>query len=489
VLTQDAANTLALAQELLDAAKIAIHAYLTEHLQQCDGSLQSCRDWLRGQLDAAVKLAWDKLAGAHKEIRDNLAYLMSEAEQYASFLGYGQNPTSVPPYATADELQQRVIDYLHTGVGPRTQPLAPGRQVVGPRAETPQVQTALDYDTRNLPQSLTVSPLPYAPPTDKPPSGVTTPLPTTVQQSLSSVPTVGPTQPPVAMPLPTIAAQSVATVSAVVGIPGALSPEAILPVAVAPGEPLTSPLDLTGGGGSISPMQVGQPGLRGRGPAGLAVPIAGPAVIPGALGTQSNPWTFDTAGGNDWPLVKPGDWFKLADGVPELAFPSGVVPPSPWLSGAKLNANLGGYVLPTALPAGPPQPVTPIIMGPQGEVCPVAGQPVINLTPWQIANCTQPTPVRPGTPIVTQPVSTCPVNISFDTAAICNCLASLTPLPFPIDIDQMHAFRFSPDDAEWKAAALAFEGPWLQRANNASDINSYASLVLEHYPTATDSSD
>jgi hypothetical protein len=206
------------------------------------------------------------------------------------------------------------------------------------------------------------------------------------------------------------------------------------------------------------------------------------------LGTYANPWTYGTAGGNSWPNVKPGDYFELPGSDPYLATACPPVIPDGWGAGPKLNDAICSIQPISA--AGPIVPVPPLVgpaepLKPTGETCPV-------LTPWQIANC----PNTPSGTAVASPVEgsvsgiPCP-TVSIDISALCRCITSAVDnqLPVPVDLDQLRAFIFSPDDVAWKAKALAWSGEWLQLVNGAGSAEELNEIWQLRVPSATRSDD
>lgn len=507
-------------QATLDTAKQLLLSARQEIVNQISGTLYKCGSQYQSGNTCVANLIRDALASVYEQygtgagvVRDNLAYLMSAAQQYAAQLGYPPVPVDVsqlPPEVRRDLTSYSQLSPLEQG---KQSPLIAGTYTVVPREvgwETGQYPVPpegtlaqpsgarLDVMGRQvdtgvpLPETLTiVSPEKPSPP---PPTAIG----------------------PIAVPGGTVPTPGVAGYPAP-GVPPAVPGGIVAPLGGQPSVGATPGLTVP----SADLTQEG-PIFRGRAVASTITetPSGSVSLIPpapgGAIGALGVGVQSLTAGGVGTPLdtgcptslvglptvqqldlgqILPAAGMWITDGV--CAYQMGTYPDAQGRKPATSNFPLNGvdyygYLDPscpcnygkTAVPVVQPAPPAPIPV----QSCDNLQQNQANWTPWQIANC-QPAPVTVST--CPAPVVSCPAPVvSLNLTELCNCLKQIVfnQFPVPVDLDQPHAFVFSPDDLEWKKNALQWEGKWLEDMNGAESHDDFDKLVFADYPGATDSS-
>ena len=495
------------AKQLLLAAREAVQKQIEGTLYKCGSQYQSGTTCIANLIRDALASVYEQYGTGATVISDNLAYLMSAAQQYAAQLGYPPVPVDVsqlPPEVRRDLTSYSQLSPLEQG---KQSPLVAGTYTVVPRSvgwETGQYPVPpegtlaqpsgarLDYLNRQvdtgvpLPEPLTiVQPIQPSPPVSTagfllPSGGVTVPTPGAAGYPSPGVP------PTVPQPLG-VAAGGLPSVGAT---PGLTVPSAGLSQEgpIFRGRNVASTLTETPSGevSLIPPAQTGAITSLGAGVSGA---IAGGVGTPLDTGCPTSLVGLPTIQQLDLGQILPAPGMWITDGV--CAYQMGTYPDpqgrKPVTSNFPLNGvDYYGYLDPacpcnygkTAVPIVQPAPPAPIPV----QSCDNLPPNQANWTPWQIANCYQ-APVTVST--CPAPVVTCPAPVvSMNMTELCNCLKALVinQLPVPVDLDEPLAFKLAPDDVSWKANALAFSGKWLADYNGQDTADDFRKDVFKDYP-------
>lgn len=507
-------ETLSIAKQILGAAYSEVENQTTQLINQCRQTQNDTYGCIQSAMQKAITSAYTTKANVDKVIVDNLAYLMSAAQQYASILGYAPIyidlsgvPANVP--RTLD-----VADPLSPGGVDVNQPLTPGQYNVVPRyagyPDDPSVSQPLTYNVvpdnpdksawphigpapegliQQPPQTTLVQPSPVSPTGlgvgIQPPGTVLSPGPSVTGQVTTPVgvppATVSPVGTAIGSPMPPIlpAGPTGVSIQPIKGLPASqrsrIGPNVNIPPVVgrigesngtvtappSPGTATVTPPTSTG----CPTSTVGLPDSQSLMPFGPIMPREGMYVLCGNMVAYL---TSDLAVANQM-----GSCIEaVANGVTYY----GIVDPS-----CPINQNL-----PT--PIIGPQPLGPIPPKPPPDNCNNLPASMSNWTPWQLANCGRETiPTSCPAPVVACPAPI--INVSM--VDLCNCIkgALQDTLPVPVDLDQPLAFKFSSDDLAWKKNATAFYGKELVDYNDASDMDAFSHSQLADILEPHDSSD
>lgn len=507
-------TTLNTANYLLSAAITAVVDRVAGQLAKCETVASDASDCIGQAITKSLNAVYASSQGGQKVVADNLAYILSAAQQYAAQLGYPSAPINISGLpqsasrtADIDVSPDRSIQTQTVPIGSASGPVVP-RDVGWQQGDIPYPAIAqqgsgigqrythqgqLAQQNILLPSQLDgnvqTTPQPVSPAGGLPlPSGgaaVTTPgaagyhapgVPQTVPQTLGMAaggpPSVGAT-------------------------PGLTAPSAGLSQEgpIFRGRNVASTLTETPSG-EVSLIPPAQTGAIG----GLGVPS--PGVPAGGVGTPLDTGCptslvgLPTVQQLDLGQILPAAGMWITDGV--CAYQLGTHPDPqgrpPVTANFPLNGvDYYGYLDPacpcnygkTAVPIVQPAPPAPVPV----QSCDNLPPNQANWTPWQVANCYQ-APVTVST--CPAPVVTCPAPVvSLNLTELCNCLKALVlnTFPVPVDVTEPIPFIFSPDDSEWKRNAVAWAGKWAEDMNDAQSADDFADFVHKDDPVFTPSLD
>jgi hypothetical protein len=481
--TLDIQETVKGAATLIAEAIGLLQDNIRNRLKVCQQNGASAAQCIDKAIRDALTTVYSDASNSTGAVADNLAYLMSAAQQYASILGVpGVTPdiSGVPTSIPRTFLEAQVVADLPQGkqLHFAEKPITTGEHIVAPSdlefSPSYDVVTGITPDALSggtilgwplptlLPTELNVGTQPAAAPVSVPTSASSQPSPvvSTEPQSISPVSSgsVGVTPPAAISPMGT----SIVSGQVVRTLPGAGSISTpIAPHGAPPEGPITRGFPGRQGtfggtsGGVIPTIIQGTPPIQSPTPptsTGCPTSVVGlptrEDIYNGLVIPRNGMWiacqgvvaqiTTDLALANQMGAC--GSW--TVDGVNYYA----VVDPT-----CPANNQT------TTVPAAPPQVIPPAEPG--KDTCDNLPADKTKWTPWQQANCGT-GQINTGqtcpAPIVQCP--TIPSNLTFDPSALCKCIQDALATANPVDLDQPLAFRFAPDDNLWKRNAMAFAG-------------------------------